>query len=222
MTKAPPPPTGSAKIYMTPQLAKRRDGLAPFQLGDNHLSIVNSKHGTGHAAMTKSYQTNTRFLNSKVKDLDNDGEELKFITDSIHSFLRGIVDEKKKSTDLISLKFQPKGCCWTMELNPSVGAPNYMIQVVCLAKDGGNSTTTFVVDTCLVGKDSKSVASTSLPGFREAKATYEMTALTVRKAVVKCEFPTFPEGCRGRAFREIYQLNARVCSHLWSSLMCSF
>jgi hypothetical protein len=67
-----------------------------------------------------------------------------------------------------------------------------------------------MVDTCLVGKDSKSVASTSLPGFREAKGTFEMTALVVRKAVVKCEFPDFPEGCKGKAFREIYQLNARV------------
>ena len=195
---------------MTPQLAKRRDHLAPFQLDDNHLSKVNSKTGTGHAAMTKSYQTNSRFLNAKVKDEEDEGVELKYITDSIQSFLHGVVDSKKKSTDLISLKFQPKGCCWTMELNPSVGAPDYMIQVVCLAKDGGNGTTTFVVDTCLVGKSSKSVASTSLPGFREAKATFEMTALTVRKAVVKCEFPSFPEGCRGRAFREIYQLNARV------------
>mmetsp|Transcript_729 Transcript_729/g.1016 ORF Transcript_729/g.1016 Transcript_729/m.1016 type:complete len:516 (+) Transcript_729:340-1887(+) len=212
MPSAPPAPVGSAKIYMTPQLAKRRDGLAPGLLGENHFSVVNSKAGTGLAAMTKSYQTNSRFLSAKVKELENDAEELKFITDSIQSFLRDVVDEKKQSTDLVSLKFQPKGCCWTMDLNPSVGAPNYMIQVYCLAKAGSNGTTTFVVDTCLVGKESKSVASTSLPGFREAKGTFEMTALVVRKAVVKCEFPDFPEGCKGKAFREIYQLNARLKS----------
>jgi hypothetical protein len=27
---------------------------------------------------------------------------------------------------------------------------------------------------------------------------------------VRLEFPEFPEGCKGRAFREVYQLNARV------------
>jgi hypothetical protein len=210
MPSVPPAPVGSAKVYMTPQLAKRRDGLAPGLLGDNHFSVVNSKSGTGLAAITKSYQTNSRFLNHSVKDLENDAEELKYITDSIHSFLRDVIDEKKHTTDLISLKFQPNGCTWTMDLNPSVGAPNYMVQVCCLARSGGNGTTTFVTDTLLVGKDAKSVTSTSLPGFREAKATFEMAALVVRKAVVKCEFPDFPEGCKGKAFREIYQLNARV------------
>lgn len=35
-------------------------------------------------------------------------------------------------------------------------------------------------------------------------------ALDVRKALVRVEFPSFPEGCRDKTFREIYQLNARV------------
>ena len=34
--------------------------------------------------------------------------------------------------------------------------------------------------------------------------------LDVRKALARVEFPTFPEGCRERTFREVYQLNARV------------
>ena len=202
----------SGKIYMTPQLEKRKDGLCPSLLMEGHVAATNSKGGNGTAAITKSYQTNSRFLTQQIKELSNMSEELKFITDSIHTYLRDIVDEKKHSTDLISLKFQPKGCMWAMDFNSNIGAPDYQIQVVCLAKGGSGESTHFVVDTNLVGKSSKSVASTSLPGFREAKAAFETTSLVVRKAVVKCEFPDFPEGCKGRAFREVYQLNARVSS----------
>lgn len=221
---APSPP---GKIYLTPQIekiGKRRDGLCPSLLLDNHMSAVNSKGGTGTAAMVKSYETNTKYLNEDIRELENDGEELKFITDSIDHFLREVVDERKQSTDLISMRFQPKGCIWNLEMNSSIGAPDYMIQVQCLAKGDTNNNTTFVVDTKLVGKSSKSVASTSLPGFREAKAVFEMASLVVRKAVVKCEFPTFPEGCKGRAFREVYQLNARVSAiqRTWYSLRRSF
>jgi len=37
-------------------------------------------------------------------------------------------------------------------------------------------------------------------------------ALDVRKALVRVEFPVFPEGCKDRTFREVYQLNARLKS----------
>jgi hypothetical protein len=210
---APPPPVGSAKIYMTPQLAKRRDGLAPSLLPDN-VSPAGPSNGSVGAAISKCYETSSRFLKAEVRDLENEAEELKFIVDSINHFLKELVDERKQTTDLISMKFQPKGAVWACELNPSLGAPSYHIQVVCMAKGGGNNQannqTTYMVDTMLVSKDPKTVGSTSLPGFREAKGCFDFTALQVRKAVVKCEFPDFPEGCKGRAFREVYQLNARV------------
>eukprot|EP00934_Nitzschia_sp_Nitz4_P006100 Nitzschia sp. Nitz4//scaffold113_size70149//35399//37051//NITZ4_005950-RA/size70149-augustus-gene-0.84-mRNA-1//1//CDS//3329533341//6090//frame0 len=208
-------PSAPKHVYLTPQIekvAKRRDGLCPSLLLDGHVSSINAKGGNGTFAQVKSYQTNTKFLNDEIRDLENSGEELKFITDSINHFLRDAVDERKQSTDLIGMKFQPKGCIWHLEMNPSIGAPDYMITIQVLANEGSHNTTTFVVDTMLVGKSSKHVASTSLPGFREAKATFEMCALVVRKAIVKCEFPTFPEGCKGRAFREVYQLNARLKS----------
>ena len=44
------------------------------------------------------------------------------------------------------------------------------------------------------------------------KKVFDEVALDVKKAVVRCEMPEFPEGCKGRTFREIYQLNARVRS----------
>jgi hypothetical protein len=213
MARTPSAPGSSGKVYLTPQIekqAKRREGLCPSLLMDGHVSATQSKAGTGHSAMTKAYQTNSKFLASTIRDLENEAEELKFIVESVQKYLSEIVDEKKQKTDLVSLKFQPKGCTWLLELNSDVGAPDYMITVVCLAKGEGNGTTTFVVDTNLVGISSKSLTSTTLPGFREAKAVLEHTALVVRKGVVRCEFPVFPEGLKGRTFREIYQLNARV------------
>mmetsp|Transcript_31317 Transcript_31317/g.91325 ORF Transcript_31317/g.91325 Transcript_31317/m.91325 type:complete len:519 (-) Transcript_31317:170-1726(-) len=215
MPAAPPAPNASGKVYLTPQIekvGKRRDGLCPSLLLDNHVESITAKGGPTNAAAVKFYQTNSQFLNEDIRELGNDGEELKFITDSITHFLRECIDEKNETTDLVSMKFQPKGCIWNLELNPSIGAPEYMIQVQCLAKSGGKGTTDFIVDTKLIGKNPKSLTSTALPGFREAKATFEMTALVVRKAVVKCEFPNFPEGCKGRTFREVYQLNARLKS----------
>jgi hypothetical protein len=211
MPSAPKGPDASGKIYMTPQLAKRKDGLCPSLLLDGHIPPANTK-SNGLTAITKPYQTSSRFLNQQIRELDNDAEELKFITDSIQDFLSEFIDEKKKSTDLVSLKFKPKGCLWVMEFNANIGAPDYQIQVMCLAKSGGSNATTYVVDTNLVGKSAKSVGSQTLPGFKEAKACFESTALVVRKAVVKCEFPEFPEGSKGKAFREVYQLNARVSS----------
>lgn len=199
--------TADPDIYMTPQLAKRKDGLCPSLLSDDFGITTNNRGKSSHAAISRSYQTNTKFLTEAIRELDNDAEELNYIVESIHNRLEAFV---KRSSDVVSVKFVPKGCLWKLELNKKLEAPDYRLQVVCLAKAAENNRTTYVVDTKLVGKSSKSISSTSLPGFKEAKATLESTALVVRKAVVKCEFPEFPEGCKDRTFREVYQLNARV------------
>lgn len=195
---------------MTPQLAKRKDGLCPSLLNDEVLQVPAPKGGPSYAAISKSYQTNTKYLKESIRELENVAEELKFISDSVNTFLK---QHFKSTEDIVSIDFEPKGCTWRLELNEeTVQAPDYRIQIVCMATDAGNKRTVFVVDTALVGKNDKSISSTSLPGFKEAKGTFEALSLVVRKAVVKCEFPEFPEGCKGRAFREVYQLNARVCS----------
>jgi len=202
-------------VYLTPQIekqAKRREGLCPSLLLDDHVQLTQSKAGNGLAAVTKTYQTNSKYLTSVIRDLESDAEELQFIINSVNKYLGKIVDEKKKKMDLISLKFKPKGCTWNLEINSDIGAPDYMITVVCYANSEQPGVTTFVLDTNLVGKSSDSLTSTTLPGFREAKGVLEFTALTVRKGVVRCEFPVFPEGLKGKTFREIYQLNARLKS----------
>ncbi len=204
------------ELYLTPQIemkASQRGGLCPTLLSEDHIFLTRSKAGNGLAAVTKSYQTNSKYLTSIVRDMENEADELNFITNSVSKYLGKIVDEKKKKMDLVSLKFKPKGCTWYLEINSDIGAPEYMITVVCYARGEGEGVTTFVLDTNLVGKSREMATSTNLPGFKEAKGVLEFTALTVRKGVVRCEFPVFPEGLKGKTFREIYQLNARVRQH---------
>lgn len=212
------------ELYVTPPIekqAKRREGLYPSLLHDDHVQLSQSKTGNGLAAVTKSYQTNSKYLTSVIRDLESDAEELQFIINSVNKYLGKIVDEKKKKMDLVGLKFKPKGCTWVLDINSDIGAPDYMITVVCYAKGDSKGVTTFVLDTNLVGKSSDSVTSTTLPGFKEAKGCLEFAALTVRKGVVRCEFPVFPEGLKGKTFREIYQLNARVRKHLHFVRFCT-
>lgn len=209
--------SGSRQLYMTPQIerqAKRREGLAPTLLHEDHIFLTRSKAGNGLAAVTKQYQTDSRYLTPVIRDLESDAEELQFVVNSVNKYLGKIVDEKKKKMDLVSLKFKPKGCVWVLEMNSDIGAPDYIITVVLYACRGdGEGITTFVIDTNLVGKSSETLTATNMPGFKEAKGVLEFTALTVRKGVVRCEFPVFPEGLKGKTFREIYQLNARVRNH---------
>eukprot|EP00531_Pseudo-nitzschia_arenysensis_P001353 CAMPEP_0116137368 /NCGR_PEP_ID=MMETSP0329-20121206/12212_1 /TAXON_ID=697910 /ORGANISM="Pseudo-nitzschia arenysensis, Strain B593" /LENGTH=531 /DNA_ID=CAMNT_0003632281 /DNA_START=264 /DNA_END=1859 /DNA_ORIENTATION=+ len=203
------------ELYLTPQIesmASQRGGLCPTLLSEDHIFLTRSKAGNGLAAVTKSYETNSKYLTSLIRDMESDAEELNFIINSVNKYLGKIVDEKRKKMDLVSLKFKPKGCTWFLEINSDIGAPEYMISVVCYARGEGEGITTFVLDTNLVGKSGETLTSTNLPGFKEAKGVLEFTSLTVRKGVVRCEFPVFPEGLKGKTFREIYQLNARLKS----------
>ena len=65
----------SRNVYLTPQiekLAKRREGLCPSLLPDDHVRLSQSKNGNGLAAVTKSYQTNTKYLTSVIQDLESE------------------------------------------------------------------------------------------------------------------------------------------------------
>lgn len=64
------------------------------------------------------------------------------------------------------------------------------------------------------GRKAERRLSAGLEQERQAifKKMFDEFALSVKKAIVRCEFPEFPEGCKGRPFREVYQLNARLKS----------
>jgi len=42
--------------------------------------------------------------------------------------------------------------------------------------------------------------------------SFDEISLDLRKSLVRVEFPLFPEGCQGKTFRQVYQLNARLKS----------
>jgi hypothetical protein len=100
-------------------------------------------------------------------------------------------------------------------ISPSVGGGahhSYYMEINCAARSlpGANNTAYEVTANLVPKMKNTDPKSPNLKGFKEAKTAFDFLVLQVRKTVVKLEFPEFPEGCKGRPFREIYQLNARV------------
>lgn len=204
---------GTPKVYMTPQLQTRRDGLCPSLLQLKNGEVKSAKAPPG--AVSKPYRTNSLLLLQvkEKKDVSREVSELQTLTDSISSALKDIVNPNEG--EIVSLSFKPEGCVWRMEFDSSLNGAdlNYRVEVVLYANEI-SGVTNYEVDTVLLPKvpvDPNPLAP-SLKGFKEAKASFDVLSLSVRKAVVRLEFPEFPEGCKGRAFREVYQLNARVSS----------
>ena len=198
--KPPGPPRSTPQLYMTPQLAKRKDGLCPSLFQDKK-----EKPGYHH----KVYRTNSHLLlqineNSEVI-------EVQTIYESVKAELKRFT---KPGQGLTHLAFKPEGFIWKMEFSDEGPAEKahktYKMQVICSAIS--SDPTEYIIDTVLVPKRSvdPDPLAPPLTGFKEAKAIFDSVALRIRKAIVRLEFPEFPEGCKGRPFREVYQLNARV------------
>jgi len=219
MSKAPPPPPKGPKgfgeskqLYMTPILAKRKDRLAP--------SLLKERQGvaeTDGIVITKSYRTSSACLASlqtdiNTRDEETEAYELQSIVGSVQSCLDSLVGPEE---DCVELDFQPQGCSWTLELSQSFGDAhkNYYIDTTCLARKKIPHTI-YEVKSSLVPKSrpSSTEEANQLKGFREAKSVFDFVVLEVRKAVVLIEFPEFPEGMKGKTFRQVYQLNARLKS----------
>lgn len=203
----PAPPLGESKqLYLTPVLKKRKDGLAP--------QLLRERQNDNGSALSKSYRTSSFLLYSLKGCAGDEAAELSAIVASIQECLE---DNEGRDKDYIGLDFTPSGCSWVLGLNPSIGGgaeKSYYIEVNCSARSlPGANNTAFEVTTSLIPKLKEVDPKTpNLKGFREAKAAFDFMVLQVRKTVVKIEFPEFPEGCKGRAFREVYQLNARLKS----------
>jgi hypothetical protein len=212
----PPPPEVTGEFYLTPALEQRPDNLCPQLLDPNYTSCMSDDNGgVWFSRTTAMYRTNSTFLNRSVQRLKDDSLELEFITNSITEFLRNL---GMNDGNVTGMEFFAQGCTWVLELSDKLGTSNYQIHVSCFARrETDTETTTFIVATSLFDKEDKSLASSSLPGFKEAKETFDRTALAVRKAVVKCEFPRFPEGLKvipsnreAKLFKEVYKLTAMV------------
>ena len=198
--------TGS--FYLDEKIRARDDGLAPTKLPDDY---------TGTTAETDlrlilSYQTKSQLLNRNVREKKDTSAELEFICESISKSVLENVDEDEKNSALVSLDFEIEGCVWKMDLNPSLAASDFQIHVTLLAMAGDEGVgTIWVTQTYLVDINgdimTKSLINKKYP---LARAALEQTALVIRKAVIKCEFPEFPEGGKGRPFKKVYKLNAKV------------
>jgi len=208
---APPaPPRSTPKVYMTPQIAKRRDGLRPSLLDFSESISKAAKKNPG--GLNKPYRTTSELL-LQIKESDGRAKEENEIKALVHSINEAIMKLVGPEEDVISCEFSREGCQWILELNPSLNSAdeNYFIEVILFANDI-KGVVNYVVDTLMVPKVEvdPNPMSSPLRGYREAKQAFELISLKVRKAVVQYEFPDFPEGCKGRTFREVYQLNARV------------
>ena len=189
---------------MTPQLAKRKDGLCP--------SMISSSNKEKPGQVSKPYQTNSSLL-IQIKERDGMSRETSEIHTIIESITKSLKSIAKPEHGVNGINFKPEGCIWKVDL---VDSKAYKMQVVCSAKKGSDNMTVYIVDTIMIPRGSVDPDPLAPPpkGFKEAKAIFDMVALKVRKAVVRIEFPEFPEGCKGRPFREVYQLNARVRSRI--------
>ena len=54
-------------------------------------------------------------------------------------------------------------------------------------------------------------STTEAAGYRDdMKSAMEWVSYGIRRSMARSMFPEFPEGCQGRPFREVYQLNKKV------------
>lgn len=119
-----------------------------------------------------------------------------------------------------------------LEQAREAGIEKFQIRIVCFAVDPAEDATasadlppddkktTYAVKMDLLDPDTddlaspKTVAHHRIRKDRVALITkiFDEIGLDIKKALVRCEFPEFPEGRKGRPFREVYQLNARLKS----------
>ena len=213
---APPNVPTTPKFFMTPHLAKRKDGLCPSLLVEEGYQ----KDKVGF--VSKRYQTNSNFLLQiqPREGIPKEVQELQTIVESINEVMKQV---SKPGNGIANVSFKHEGCIWKLALDPDLNgaSKSYKIEITCSANSLGGGVTNYVVDSVMVPRVpvDPDPFGPDLPGFKEAREILESIALKVRKSIVRLEFPSFPEGCKGVPFRDVYQLNARVCLSLF---VCPF
>jgi hypothetical protein len=231
----PPAPQGETpRLYMTPHIAKRKDGICPSLLQFNGTNGSPTIDKPGH--VIKTYQTNSDLL-LQIKDRQGTPRsvmELQTIIEVINKALKALCTDPDKQL-IARLKFKPEGCIWRLAFHPSLGNSadqSYRAEVICFANAAeeanseGDRRTNYLIESTLIPASSpvddadrpSTLIPSHLEGYKEAKAAFEIIAVAVRKAVVRLEFPNFPHGGGPALFRDIYQLNARVRS--WFRASC--
>jgi hypothetical protein len=210
----PPPPPSTPTLYMTPHADKCKEVYSPTLL--EVCEGISKGVKTNPGGMNKPYRTNSSLL-LQIKDDGNipkAARETPVLIESIDHVLQELVESE---SEISSYEFNAEGCEFTIELSPSLNGADesYSMQVVTFANEGGLGVQNYVIETLLVpkGKVDPNPLAPPRKGYREAKEAFDVVTLMIRKAIVRHEFPDFPEGCQDRTFRDVYQLNARVSTH---------
>lgn len=215
----------SGEFYVTNQIAARDDGLRPMKLPDSYSgTIMDIKHQTPDGALTVSYESNSRQFKLEIRELKDSSVELEYVCEAISKFIMENVDEEEQQSALVGLDFEIEGCIWKISLNPDLGASDMQIHVTLAAKKHSDGTsTTWVAQTSLVHmKDETVVSKSELEENSTVTAAFMQTSLVIRKAILSCEFPEFPEGGKDKRFKEVYKLNAKVCSAITHYLIPNY
>ena len=205
---APPSAPTTPKFFMTPHLAKRKDGLCPSLLIDEGYQ----KDKVGY--VSKRYQTNSNYLLQiqPREGIPQEVQELQTIVEAINEVMKQV---SKPGNGIANVAFKHEGCIWKLSLDSELNgaSKSYKIEITCAANSMGGGVTNYVVDCVMVPRVpvDPDPSAPDLPGYKEAREVLESLSLKVRKSIVRLEFPSFPEGCKGVPFRDVYQLNARVC-----------
>ena len=211
---APTPETPSRKLYMTPHIAKRKDGICPSLL---HILNASKRQQEKPGQVSRQYQTKSSLL-LQVKEREGfprEVLELQALIEAINRVTKTSIAEQSDPY-VTNLKFKAEGCIWKLSLHPSLATDiekYHRIEIVCSANlEAGTKETNYVLDALLISKLPAGDGNETLPGFTEAKQAYDKVAYAVRKAVVRLEMPDFPQGMKKNspAFKDCYQLNARV------------
>lgn len=201
-----PPKAGTPKLYMTPHLAKRKDGLCPSLMQKEETR----KEKPGYE--NKAYRTNSNLL-LQVKEKEGAPKDVVELQTIIECVTKALKASARAGDGICNLSFKPEGCLWKVEFDPYLDgvSDTYKMQIVCSASKG-HGCTNYMVDTILVPKIpiNPDPLAPSPPATKVARPIFDTLALKIRKSLVTLEFPEFPEGCKGRPFKDIYQLNARV------------
>mmetsp|Transcript_4127 Transcript_4127/g.6212 ORF Transcript_4127/g.6212 Transcript_4127/m.6212 type:complete len:522 (+) Transcript_4127:207-1772(+) len=193
-------PVATIDPFREPSISLEGLVVSPWK-GENGASGLNKHYRTGLEQLSIRHG----YASPKTLRLPENGitDELKRILTSLSNTTDELLASKADLRKIKGVAFNPSTCTFTFPMdNPSIVLT---CKVFSVQDDSAPTGPGYVTLLSLVNRE----PGESPDSF---KATFETMWLSIKKSVVRCEFPNFPEGCKGRAFRDIYQLNARLKS----------
>jgi hypothetical protein len=184
----PPPPPFPR---MTPQCEKKRDDvLSGHDMTSDPIATMmpdRAVPGKPQQPVSRTFEcTTTRKL---LRQVPKTSSAVAAICQSIQTRLV----TQFQSTLWLTIDFEPRSSKWRISRSPSkfeTSEVHIVMTKICSPVQGEEKYTL------------------SISG--EPSKLLDTVHFCVRKAVVRLEFPDFPDGCKSVKFRSVYQLNERV------------